>query len=323
MFLTFLGTSSATPTRLRNMTSQALTTSDGRVWLFDCGEATQHQIMRSDIKPSRIDKIFITHFHGDHWYGLPGLLSSMKLLGRSEPIEIYSPSGLEKVVRDIFALSESQYPFDFIFHEISDNHTGWTMDNGIKVVASPMRHSIPSFAYVILEPDHLGTFLVEEVRKLGITDHQIIHSLASGESVEWQGQTLKPELFRGPLRPGLRVAILGDTCDASSLGGVSEYYDWMTHETTYEEALREKAKQYMHATTVMAAETAVNVKAKNLIMTHFSSRYQSESSVTVNHLLEECQKAAGECQVHIAEDFLRFDLRRSETSSALNQTVSP
>ena len=311
MKLLFLGTAAGSPSRQRNVTSMALIWDDGRVWLFDCGEGTQHQILRSSIKPARIEKIFITHFHGDHWYGLPGIIASLKVHGRSDDVEIYAPEGLEKVICGIFSLSNSEHPFQKNFKSFASAGDKWLLDCGTVVQCVPIEHSIPSYAYLIQEKSKPGRFRIEQLQALGCDDTATIKELAEGRPVEVAGNTLNPADFRDQEPEGVRLAILGDTCDATSIADVWQKADWLVHEATYDASFHEKALQFKHATSEMAGSLAAKLCAKNLILTHFSARYESDAKVSVATLVAEAQQQCPETKVHAAEDFLEFDLRKS------------
>lgn len=308
MQLTFLGTSAGSPTRDRNVTSMALRLDNGRVWLFDCGEGTQHQILKCDIKPTKIDKIFITHFHGDHWYGLPGLISSLKIHGRTEPIEVYAPPGLEQVMSSIYQLSDSRFPFSINYFVTSHLEESWVMENKFKVRACPIVHSIPCFAYIVEQPDLPGSFLIDDLRRQGIDDINVVHKLANGEDAKVGDLVLKSQDFRGESRRGKKIVLLGDTCDASSISDYCYAPDWITHEATYDRSLEEKALQFKHATAAMAGSLAHRLEARNLILTHFSGRYHSDSEIQIKDLVDEAARQAPKTQVWAAEDFKTFDL---------------
>lgn len=308
MNLTILGSSAGTPSRLRNVTSMALALDDGQTWIFDCGEATQHQILKTSVKPARISRIFITHFHGDHWYGLLGLLAAIKNHGRIEPVEIISQPGLKEVVNAAHTLSYAKFPFELRFTEMEGFGT-LTFREGLTVSAIPIKHSVPSLAYLIEELDKPGTFDIAKARQLGLDTPQYLQVLSRGGTVSVNGQSYDGAEFRGERKPGLKIVILGDTCDASAVANYVSQCDWLTHECTYDEDMSEKALQFGHSTSVMAARTAELLSARNLILTHFSPRYEKEGGKGIADLKAEVTSRLPTTKVHVAEDLITFDLR--------------
>lgn len=270
----FLGTGAGVPAKLRNVTSIALKLLEerGAVWLFDCGEATQHQILHTSIKPRRIEKIFITHLHGDHIYGLPGLLSSRSFQGGETLVTVYGPAGIKEFIEISLKISKSylKYPIEII--EIEEGVI--FEDDQFTVEARLLEHGIPSFGYRVVEKDRPGTLLADKLAAAGVKPGPDYKKIKNGESVNLvDGRVIDPEEFVGPAQKGRIVTILGDTRVCQNAVILAKDSDLLIHEATFsadEEAL---AHEYFHSTTLQAADTAVKAGVKKLCLTHISSRY--------------------------------------------------
>ncbi|QCR34686.1 ribonuclease Z [Nissabacter sp. SGAir0207] len=305
MRLTFLGTCAGTPSLQRNVTAIALTlrnTRSGGTWLFDCGEGTQHQFMRSPLKPGKLEKIFITHLHGDHIFGLPGLLTSRSMGGVAEPLTLYGPKGLRTFVETSLALSGSFVTFPM---EIVEIGSGLVCDDGkVKVTAYPMNHVIECYGYRIEEHDKPGYLDGERLRADGVPRGAWYQRLKLGETVELEdGRVIDGRDYLGPPIKGKSVAIFGDTAPTPVSDLLADGVDVMVHETTLEAAMAEKANGRGHSTTVQAATAARLAGAKSLIATHFSSRYN----------FTDCQRLLDECRAifphtELARDFAEFEV---------------
>ncbi|MGA9228196.1 MAG: ribonuclease Z [Mesobacillus sp.] len=270
----FLGTGAGVPAKLRNVTSIALKLLEerGAVWLFDCGEATQHQILHTSIKPRRIEKIFITHLHGDHIYGLPGLLSSRSFQGGESLVTVYGPAGIKEFIEVSLKISKSylKYPIEII--EIEEGLI--FEDDQFTIEARLLVHGIASFGYRVVEKDRPGTLLADKLAATGVKPGPDYKKIKNGEEVILEdGRVIHPEEFVGPPQKGRIVTILGDTRVCENAVLLADDADLLIHEATFsadEEAL---AHEYFHSTTLQAAETALKARAKKLCLTHISSRY--------------------------------------------------
>ncbi|MGL6137176.1 MAG: MBL fold metallo-hydrolase, partial [Planktothrix sp.] len=182
MQITFLGTSSGVPTRSRNVSSIALRLPQrAEIWLFDCGEGTQHQFLRSDLKISQISRIFVTHLHGDHIFGLMGLLASCGLAGNPKRIDIYGPSGLSEYLQGCVRYSQTHFSYPVKVHTIQPGII--FEDEEYQVVCGPLKHRVPAFGYRMIEKDKPGRFDVEKAQKLGIPPGPIYAQLKQGQTV--------------------------------------------------------------------------------------------------------------------------------------------
>jgi ribonuclease Z len=301
----FLGTGAGIPAKTRNVTSIALQLLEERkaVWLFDCGEATQHQILHTSIKPRRIEKIFITHLHGDHIYGLPGLISSRSFQGGEDILTIYGPKGIEEFVRTALAVSQSHLTYPLEFVEIEDGTV--FEDNQFKVVVKKLEHGIASYGYRVIEKDLPGVLLVNKLKELSIKPGPIYQKIKAGQQVELEdGTVVNGNDFLGPKLKGRIVTILGDTRYTTDSIELAVDADLLIHEATFSEGDEKLAYDYFHSTTKQAAMIAKQSNAKKLILTHISSRYQSEDDFT--KLVKEAQALFP--LTYLAEDFMLVEV---------------
>lgn len=299
MELFFLGTGAGIPAKLRNVTSIALKLLEerGAVWLFDCGEATQHQILHTSLKPRRVEKIFITHLHGDHIYGLPGFLSSRSFQGGESEVTIYGPEGIKKFVETNLSISQTYLKYPLHFVEVQDGVV--FEDEQFIVEAKLLEHGIPSYGYRVIEKDLSGVLLVGKLQEAGISPGPIYKKIKNGESVTLEdGRVINPLDFTGPKIHGRIVTILGDTrvCEASK--ELAKNANLLVHEATFSQGEEQLAHEYFHSTTTQAATIAKEAEVKKLCLTHISSRYDKIAWKT----LEDEAKAIFP-RTEIAEDF--------------------
>jgi len=272
--LFFLGTGAGMPAKLRNVTSIALKLLEERgvVWLFDVGEATQHQILHTSIKPRRIEKIFITHLHGDHIYGLPGLLSSRSFQGGESEVTVYGPKGIKEYIEMSLSLSQTYLKYPLSIIEISEGII--FEDDQFIVEARLLEHGIPSYGYRIKEKDRPGTLHADKLIEAGVQPGPIFRQIKNGESITLEdGRVLDPNEFLGPEQKGRVVTILGDTryCENALL--LAKEADLLIHEATFSKGEETLAYDYFHSTTYQAADIARKADCKQLCLTHISSRY--------------------------------------------------
>ena len=313
MEITFLGTGSGAPTRHRNVSGTALQlTEQGELWLFDCGEGTQHQILRAPmVRLSQLTRIFFTHLHGDHLFGLIGLLASRALSqGGSGPVTLYGPAGLSDYVRVSLRVSGMHrfgYPVDVRVVE-----AGLVFeDEEIGVFATPVRHRIEAYAYAIQEKPRQGRFDVDAARALGVPDGPLFGKLKSGERITLgDGRIIDPEGLTGTLRSGRRVVLSGDTVAAPELTELAHGADVLIHEATYADPDRALADRAAHSTALSAAETARDAGVGQLYLTHFSPRYESDAGIRMEDLLTEARSVFPETR--LAYDLMRVPVPRRE-----------
>ncbi|HLR92567.1 MAG TPA: ribonuclease Z [Atopostipes sp.] len=271
----FLGTGSGVPSKQRNVSSLALKLLDERnsIWLFDCGEGTQHQILQTTLKPKKIEKIFISHMHGDHIFGLPGLLSSRGFQGGEDPITIYGPPGIKGYVLSSLKYSGTRLNYALKFVEFNKKGIIFK-DNQFKVTVDNLKHGIPSYGFRVEEADHEGTLDADKLKELNIPPGPIYGRLKNKEVIELEdGRIIDGKEFVGPKQKGRIVTILGDTLHHPNSVRLAEGADVLVHEGTFGPNEAELAKQYNHSTTIQAAQVAKEAGVGKLLLTHFSSRY--------------------------------------------------
>lgn len=312
--LTFLGTGSGAPTRARNVSATALHLPQrGEWWLFDCGEGTQHQILRApQVRLSQLTRIFLTHLHGDHLFGLPGLLASRALAqGGTGPVTIHAPEALESWLRATLRASGMRPGFPLAIHPVRPGIV--CEGDDFTVLAAPTRHRIESYGYAVMEREQPGRLQVEAVRALGVPEGPLFGRLKNGEQVELpDGRVIDGGTLVGPPRPGRKVVLSGDTVFSPELVALAAGADLLVHEATYAEADRALAERAHHATAAMAAEVARQAGVRALALTHFSARYEGgeAGAVTLEALRAEARAIFP--QTCLAYDLLRLSIPRRE-----------
>ena len=312
MNITFLGTSSGVPTLTRNVSSLALKLSQkAEVWLFDCGEGTQLQLMKSNIKSSQIKKIFITHMHGDHIYGLPGLLATLGLAGNSKGIEIYGPRDLKNFTLSALKNSYCTITFPLKFFEVEKfaiSSENLFEDEQISVKCASLRHRLPSYGFRVSEKDKPGKFDIKKATNLNIPAGPIYKQLQSGQVVKLNdGRIFNGNDFCGEPRKGESFVYCTDTIFSDTAVQLSKNADLLVHECTFSEKDKSMAIKKLHSTTRMAAKTALLSNAKKLILTHISPRYTEKSPITPIDLVMEAKEIFP--NTLLAKDFLTAEIK--------------
>lgn len=279
MDLVFLGTGAGVPAKARNVSAIALQLLEerGAVWLFDCGEATQHQILKTPVKPRKMEKIFITHLHGDHIFGLPGLLGSRSFQGGTDELTVYGPRGIEEFITTSIRVSGTHLKYPLKIVEIAEGIV--FKDEQFTVTALPLDHGIFCLGYRIVEQDRPGSLLIDKLRAEGVKPGPNFKALKNGETVSLEdGRVLNGADYLGPPQKGRIITILGDTRTCENALVLAKDADYLIHEATFSRDEPEMARDYFHSTTAQAATTAKNANAKHLILTHISSRYIGDDS---------------------------------------------
>lgn len=307
MEIQFIGTSAGQPAFNRNVSSIALKLLDeiNETWLFDVGEATQHQILKMNLKPRKVNRIFISHMHGDHVFGLPGFLASRSFQGAdsTEPITIYGPKGVREFIRNVLRYSETHLTYKINYVEVDE---GLIFENDkFAVYAGKLNHKIDCWGYRVVEKDRPGEFLIDKLLKTGVKPGPICARLQKGEDVEVDGVILKSKDFTGPARAGRIITIISDTKYTDNIVKLAQNSDVLIHESTYGAGAEEEklAKKHNHSTCVQAAKNALNSNSKKLILTHISPRYQGNLDKI---LVKEAKKYFKD--VVVAHDFEIFEL---------------
>jgi len=266
----FLGTAGSMPTAQR-APSALLVRRGGERLLFDCGEGTQRQLLRSEVGLIDLREVFLTHYHADHYLGLPGMLKSFALRGRDEPITIYGPPGLKELfgaLKRIFG--RLTYPYDLVELRPGDA----LARDGYVLRAIPVEHGVSAIGYALVEPDRPGRFDVETADALGVPSGPERGALQRGEAVTLDdGRVITPEHVLGPARAGRTVVLAGDSAPTASVLEAARGADLLVHEATFCEDERARAEETLHATAAQAAELARDADVRLLALTHVSNRY--------------------------------------------------
>jgi ribonuclease Z len=282
MRIILLGTSSAVPTLTRGLSSTAVVR-EGDVFLFDCGEGTQVQLMRAGVKRSRIHSIFIGHLHGDHLYGIAGLLSTLHLDGREEPLNVFGPEGLRHYLNASFRTSELQFRFGLHVQEFPRGFRGRVVEGpDFYVDALPLEHSIFCLGWRLQEKTKPGTFDLEAAKALGVPRGPLYGKLQHGENITLSdGRVVTPDMVLGPPRPGKSVVYCLDTQFSERSIELADGCTALIHETTFGPDAVDMARERKHSTMEEAARVAKEAGAQKLIATHFSSRYDGRQILKI------------------------------------------
>lgn len=299
------------PSKERNVTSVVLNLLAERntYWMFDCGEGTQHQALRSPIRMGKLEKLFITHLHGDHIFGIPGLLTSRSYQGGDTPFTVYGPQGTEQYIRTALSVSQSHLTYELIIEEFAvKEETVLFEDEQFLVSIAPLIHRVDSHGYRIVEKPQKGRLQVERLKELGVGSGPLFGKLKQGIDVTLDdGTLLKASDFVGPSYPGRIVTILGDTQPCDNTSGLARGANVLVHEATFAEQKKHLAVEYDHSTAMDAARAAKEAGVEALILTHISSRYQKEEA----ELLVQEAKQIHEC-TYLARDHWSYEVPRAK-----------
>ena len=274
MKLVFLGTSGAMPTIQRGLSCTCLV-KDNEVLMFDAGEGAQISYLKSGLPWNKKMKIFVTHLHGDHCIGILGLLQSMNLQNRTEPLEIFGPEGIDEFIAANIKILNFGLSFPVLITKINE---GMLVDGeNYSIFASDAKHGIPAFSFRFDEKDKPGEFFPEKAKALGIPEGKLWHELQIGNSVEIDGKKIVPSQVTGEKRSGRKIGISGDTRPTDKLVEFFKNCDYLSFDSTFADELKKKAVEANHSTAKEAAELAEKANVSTLILTHFSARYNDES----------------------------------------------
>lgn len=277
MDIYFLGTGAGMPTTRRNVSSMALRLYEerGSFWMFDCGEGTQHQVLQSPLKLGKCEFIFITHLHGDHIFGLPGLLSSRAYQGGVSPLTVFGPVGLQRFIHTVFELSETYLPYELHIQEV-ESGVIWE-DEKFAVTALPLEHRVLSLGYRVQQKERPGRLDLNLLKEKNLPPGPLYGQLKRGQDIVLpSGELVEASSVLGSPILGKSVAILGDTRPCENAIKLAQGVDLLVHEATFMDDKRENANEFGHSTARQAAEIAVSAGVKKLALTHFSSRYNDE-----------------------------------------------
>ena len=302
MHLHFLGTGAGSPSKQRNVSSVALDLSAerGEIWLFDCGEATQHTILRTRIRPGKIAKIFITHLHGDHLFGLPGLVGSRSFLGGDTPLEIYGPAGIRRFIETALEVSDSRIGYPLSVTELAESGTAFD-DGRFRADYRSLDHRVQSYGFRITEAGRPGSLDTQALAAAGIAPGPQYGVLKQGGSIRLpDGRTVCGADYLSPPQPGRSVALFGDTRYVSEHAAFCRNADVLVHEATFGAGEEELAERYGHSTAAQAAALARDAQVRRLILTHISARHNGNTEA----LLSAAQAVFPETA--LAEDLSEF-----------------
>jgi len=298
--IVFLGTGGSVPTANRGLPAVLIQHKDEQI-LFDCGEGVQRQIVRAGGGFHKKMKIFVTHMHGDHVLGLPGLMQTMALLDRKRKLDVYGPPGIREFLECIKRTVQFALTFQVEIHEI-DNEGTACEESDYCIEAAWSNHVVPSLAYAFIEKPRPGRFFPEKAEHLGIPEGPQWSRLQRGQEIKLpSGRTVKPREVTGPLRKGRRIVYTGDTRPFKSLGKLAKGANVLIHDATFEDELLERASEDGHSTPSQAARDARRANVENLVLTHISARY-SDTSL----LLRQARKIFRKTLV--AEDFTEMEI---------------
>jgi ribonuclease Z len=296
--LTFLGTSAARPTVERSVSSIALQR-EGETLMFDCGEGTQRQMMRYGVSFT-LSEIFFTHFHADHFLGVTGLIRTLGLQGREEPMHLYGPRGAKEILETTVKLGVERSPFAIEVHELMAGEKLARGEYDLEVIAAD--HGGGAVSYALREHQRLGRFDPAKAREFGVPEGPLWGKLHLGETVEWDEKlsdgrtdrrTVGPSELVGPSRPGRLVVLSGDTRPSERMVEAATGADLLVHEATFSSEEKERAVETRHSTAVEAAQVALAAGVKQLVLTHLSARF----SVAAEVLLDEARAVFPETKV--------------------------
>jgi ribonuclease Z len=269
LHLVFLGTAGATPTVERGSPATLIARGGDRI-LVDCGEGTQRQLMRS-VGLARIDTILLTHLHGDHYLGLPGLLKTLSLAGRVEALQLFGPDGLYELLREVERII-GRPRFPFLVEEVRPGTLLETPDYLLRTARTD--HGLPGLAWSLEERSRLGQFHPEQAQELGVTPGPDFGRLQRGETiVTTGGRTVRPDEVMDEARPGRKVVLTGDTRPTQAIIDLATGASVLVHDSTFADSERERALETGHSTAAEAAEVARTAGVGTLVLTHVSSRH--------------------------------------------------
>ena len=305
MEIQFLGTGSGQPSKNRNVSSIALKLLDelNEIWLFDVGEATQHQILSTNIRPRKISKIFISHNHGDHIFGLPGLLSSRSFQGDGGALTIFGPAGIDQFVQTALRVSRTKVSYPIKYVILKENGLIYE-DSNFQVFAAKLDHRIPSYGFRVVEKPRPGELMMDKLAEYNVPNGPLLGKLKAGDVITLaDGRVLDGHDFLGEPRPGRIVTVIYDTRPTPNIGKLAENADVLIHESTFSGQDAKMAHRYFHSTCVDAAKVAIHHHVHQLFLSHVSARYTGRSG-------RELEKEARNVfkRTKLANDFDSFNI---------------
>jgi len=299
MRLVFLGTSAAQPTPERGLTCICLE-KEGEILMFDAGEGAQISYLKSGLGWNKKMKIFVTHLHGDHCIGILGLLQTMTLQNRTEPMEIYGPDGIEEFIAANIKVLNFGLSFPVMITTVREGTV--VNEKTYTINSCEADHSVTSYSYLFQEKDKPGRFFPDKAKELGVPEGELWHKLQTGQDIQVGDKIVKSSDVLGEKRPGKKIGISGDTRPTKKLEEFFKDCDYLSFDSTFSHELQDKALETYHSTAKEAADLAKKANVSNLILTHFSARYNDESV-----LLEEAKTIHS--SVIAAKDLLEIEIK--------------
>ena len=297
--VTFLGTGGSLPTPNRNP-SGIMVNREGELMLFDCGEGTQQQMMRSKTGMMALSSIFITHFHADHILGIPGLVQTLSFHGRTEPLTIYGPHWVEEFTKMLVGLGYYKLKFEIKTVQLKPGNI--IKRDGYSIQILKTEHSVPSIGYALVEDERMGKFNRKKAIELGVPPGPMFSKLHRGESVEIDGRIINSEDVVASSRKGRTIVYSGDTRPCESILKASHDADLLIHDGTLADEKSDRAVESMHSTAGEAATLAKEAGVHHLVLTHISSRYTDDTTP----ILEDAKKIFE--NVTVADDLMEIEV---------------
>jgi ribonuclease Z len=269
--VTFLGTGGSVPSKFRNLPS-VLIRRGPELLLFDCGEGTQRQFLQAKAGTNRKMRILISHLHGDHVFGLPGMLHSLSFMGRTRELEIVGPKGIAELVTDVNRVVKFYANFDLRIREVRPGQT--IRDAEYKIRVSSSKHGVPCLAYAFEENPRPGRFDPAKAKRLGIPEGPLWKRLQSGRGVKLGGRSISSNQVVGPSRRGVKITYAVDTRPCAQVTKLANRSDLLIHDSCFDESAATKARDYGHSTAAEAARVAKASKCRRLALFHISAMYE-------------------------------------------------
>ncbi len=312
MKLIFLGTGAAVPSLKRNVSSIALCFEDsGRFWLFDCGEGTQHQLKRASLKLSKLEKVFISHFHGDHVFGLPGMLSSRGLEAITERVDIYGPRGIKSFIKENRKIVNFHLTYELGIQDVPAKPMSSVYEDDKFIVRSnSLKHSLITYGFSVTRKPRYS-FMVDKARKCGIPEGPMFRDLKDRKTIKLDnGRTFDGNDFVEKIDDGRKIVYCGDTAYCKGSVELAEGADVLIHEATFAKKEQELADRSSHSSIEDACRVAKEAGVAQLIITHISPRYDTNiddgTVYGINDFYNEAKSFFP--KTLLAKDFMEFDI---------------